>query len=107
MARLNPKGGGVAARKGGSHLKMALLGLVVLGAVLGMLNMAPPSLHAELHSSSTRKELRELTGEAPPQRRSVAAAACWQAGAAPSSQQGSAAPVAAVLPPTAACWVAA
>jgi hypothetical protein len=62
MARLSPKGGVASARRGGSHLRMALLGLVVLGSVLGMLNMAPASLHAELHTSSTRKELRQLTG---------------------------------------------
>ncbi len=65
MARLSPKGG-VAGRRGGSHLRMAVLGLVVLASVLGMLNMAPASLHAELHTSSTRKELRQLTGACPP-----------------------------------------
>lgn len=63
MARLKASGGGTLAgrRQSGSQLKVALLALVVLGAVLGMVNMAPDSLHLELHSSSTRKELRELT----------------------------------------------
>jgi hypothetical protein len=43
-------------------LKLALLGLVLPGAVLGMLNMAPASLHLELHSDTSRMELREQTG---------------------------------------------
>ena len=62
MARLDRQGGVTASGRSGSHLKMALLGLVVLGAVLGMLNMAPASLHLELHSDTSRKELREQTG---------------------------------------------
>lgn len=123
MARLDRKGGVAsrsAANGGGSHLKMALLGLVVslplpqqcsavqaqvanhvgawwaqagtafskpnrlgppsfgsasaspardasqvLAAVLGMVNMAPASLHAELHVNTVKQELREQTG-APP-----------------------------------------
>ena len=47
------RGGG-----GGSNLKLALVVLIVLGAVLGILNMAPDSLHMDL-----RKELRQETGE--------------------------------------------
>ncbi len=39
-----------------------LQGLVVLAAVLGMLNMAPASLHRELHTSHSRQELRRQTG---------------------------------------------
>jgi hypothetical protein len=65
MARLDRKGGVTASGRSGSHLKVALLGLVVLGAVLGMLNMAPASLHLELHSDTSRKELREQTGALP------------------------------------------
>lgn len=36
--------------------------LVVLAAVLGMLNMAPASLHHELHSRHSSQELRQQTG---------------------------------------------
>lgn len=61
MARLDRRGGLVRSAGGGSHLKMALLGLVVLAAVLGMLNMAPASLHHELHTSHSRQELRQQT----------------------------------------------
>ncbi|KAL4448637.1 hypothetical protein ABPG75_005856 [Micractinium tetrahymenae] len=61
MARLDRKGGVSRSAASGSQLKMALLGLVVLAAVLGMLNMAPASLHHELHSSHSRKELRQQT----------------------------------------------
>ncbi|PSC67539.1 manganese resistance 1 [Micractinium conductrix] len=59
MARLDRRGG--VARQQGSGLKVALLGLVVLAAVLGMANMAPAELAAELHGSAVRKELREAT----------------------------------------------
>ncbi|KAI3426134.1 hypothetical protein D9Q98_008513 [Chlorella vulgaris] len=66
MARIAAaKGGGVSlagARRGGrSQLKIALVGVLVLGGTLGLLNMTPRSLHTEMHTSNTRKELRELT----------------------------------------------
>ncbi|KAL4424646.1 hypothetical protein ABPG77_002264 [Micractinium sp. CCAP 211/92] len=66
MARLDRKGGVARSGGAGSHLKMALLGLVVLAAVLGMLNMAPASLHRELHTSHSRQELRRQTEGAQP-----------------------------------------
>jgi hypothetical protein len=70
MARIAAaKGGGVSlagARRGGrSQLKIALVGVLVLGGTLGLLNMTPRSLHTEMHTSNTRKELRELTGAHP------------------------------------------
>lgn len=40
----------------------ALQGLVVLAAVLGMLNVAPSSIHMELQSSASKQELRRQTG---------------------------------------------
>lgn len=52
-----------AARRHGSHTKMVLLVLLVFVAVVGMLNLTPPGLHAELHARSAHAELRELTGE--------------------------------------------
>lgn len=68
MARLPERGAAAAARHGaarqkGSHVKMTLMLLVVLAGVASIINLAPSSLHAELHARSAGAELRQLTGE--------------------------------------------